>query len=231
MRKLRIRIVGMIPWLVCLAFILCCVPMFAPGFTFYGNLYVDLAYPEGINLTGRYPSLWRLRLNRLRVGEVGLRDLRSMTHPVFPPRPTRPVSTPPLDPNLPLTLKLNGTTYPVGQLTPAQLVAMGGQTHTRADGLTYGSLPLHAGNRPYPAGTLLVIFIDDRPVSFSVSATRVTSDPLDLELSYRGGPPLRLPASEADINRAFGTPSGREERLVLPDKHSQPLRTAINPGV
>jgi hypothetical protein len=221
----------MIPWLACLAVILCCVPMFAPGFTFYGNLHVDLAYPEGFNLHGRYPSIWRLRFNSLEMGEVGLHDVGIRSNPVFPPRPVKPVNAPPLDPNLPLNLTLNGTTYPVGQLTPAQVTAMGGQSHTRDDSLTFGSLPLHAGSRLYPAGTLLVIFLDDRPVSFSISVTHVTSDPLDLELSYRGGPPLRLPASEADIIRAFGTPSGREERLVLPDKHSQPLLTASNPGV
>src|SRR5690606_31646941 len=112
---------------------------------------------------------WRLRFNRLGVGDIGIEDLRNTASPGFPPEPIRPPNAPPLAPSLPLAMTLSGTTYHVGQLTPSQVAAMGGQTHTRADGLTYGSLMLHAGNRPYPAGTLLVIFIDGRPVSFSVS--------------------------------------------------------------
>src|SRR5690606_33370115 len=118
-------------------------------------------------------------------------------NPGFPPRPIRLPNAPPMAPSLPLAMTLNGPPYHDGQMTPKQSVAMGGQTNARADGLTFGSLPLHAGNRPYPAGTLLVIFIDGRPVSFSVSATSLSSEPLDLELSYQGGPSLRLPASEA----------------------------------
>lgn len=222
MRKLRVRFGWLVKAMICLAIALGCVTMTAPGFTFFGRKYVDLEYDGGMTIKGGYPSIWRLRFNGLWVGEVNMRDLQ---YHGFPPRLPTPINAPPLDKQFPLTFTLNGVTYNLGELTPDHIAGMGGQVNELTNGLTLGGVPIRSGPSPR-AGYLVVLFVEERPVSFGVSGTHRPSEPLDLELSYRGGPPLRLPASENEIRQAFGPPQHRQERVVLPESGGQPLQTA-----
>jgi hypothetical protein len=222
MWKLRVRFGWLVKSLICLAIALGGVMMAAPGFTFFGRKYVDLEYDGAMTLQGVYPSIWRLRFNGLWVGEVNMRDLQNRG---FPPRPPRSINVPPLDKQFPLTFILNGTAYNLGELTPDHITGMGGQMNELTNGLKLGGVPIRSGPRLH-AGYLTVLFSEGRPVSFGVSGMHPLSEPLDLELSYRGGPPLRLPASENEITQAFGPPQFREERIVMPDKSAQPLLIA-----
>ena len=222
MRKLHVRIARLIPPLICLGIALCLVTMAAPGFAFFGHKYVDLVYDGDMTIKGKYPSIWRLRFNRLTISEVDFRDVKFRGSPSRPRLRHKPR---PLDEDYPLAITLRGVTYNLGEITPDLFRSLGGQVHELPTGQMSGTLQIGPGSKP-AAGYLYASFSDGRPVSFGFSVSRSVSKPLDVGFSFRGGPTLRLPASEGEIIKAFGPPQNREERIVPPGSRGRPLQTA-----
>jgi hypothetical protein len=221
MRKVRIRYAGLIPWMICLVVIACCVPMAAPGFSLYGTKAVDLKYDSDLVIKGGYPSIWRLRFNHI---GVTTRDPRKMMEPITSPEGVRTSKEVPLALDYPLAIILQGSRYNVGELTPDTILALGGSVYD----LPYGdkSCCLQVGPHSDPqAAQISISFYDGRPFSFSCYASSSMQGPMVASLSYSGGSPLRLPASEEDIVKAFGPPQHRDARVVIPDKSNQPLLT------
>ncbi len=219
MRKLHIRVFLIVKLLVFLCVIAFCIRMAAPGFTFYGTKVVDLKYDNDLIINGGYPSIWRLHFDRI---NVTTRDPDKIASPLITREGRHKYQEIPLALDYPLAVILHGIRYNIGELTPDTILAMGGSVFEYPYGDKSSGLLVGPASNPQ-AIQIHIAFCNDRPYFFGCYALTPMPDPMVAALSYRGGPPLRLPATEKDIIKAFGPPQHRDARVVIPDKRNQPL--------
>ena len=222
MHKPHVRLFPLIMLMVVLIVITLCIRMAAPGFSFYGTKVVDLHYDDDLIIHGGYPSIWRLQFDRLGVTTrepIDFSGYRSLPEQFRTPKDS------PLPADYPLAFILNGVRYNIGELTPVVILNLGGSVQDLPSGEKFATLRVGPTANP-DGGRIHVRFIGDRPFAINIKVRGIESGSMIAAISYRGGLPLRLPASEKDILSAFGPPQLRDAQVVLPESSgAQPLQT------